>query len=179
VRRAVAIQMIINHELGLTKNENPWQGSYFFEHLTDEVEEAVLKLFEKLDVRGGVLGAMETMYQRSTIQEESLFYEQKKNSGELPIIGVNAFIDPNPEEEETTPELMRSTEHEKLMQVEQVRELKLRFLRERSLALEELQKTSLEGRNTFASLMEATKYCSLGEISHALFAVGGAYRRAM
>lgn len=179
VRRAVAIQMIINHELGLTKNENPWQGSYFFEHLTDKVEEAVLKAFDNLDARGGVLGAMETMYQRSKIQEESLAYEHKKNSGELPIIGVNTFLDDKESTDHPSIELMRSSEEEKLMQVEEIQELRTRFIHEREQTLANLKEASLMGENTFAALMEATKYGTIGEISNALFSVGGAYRRAM
>lgn len=179
VRRAVAIQMIINHELGLTKNENPWQGSYFIEYLTNEVERAVLKVFDSLDARGGVLGAMETMYQRSTIQEESLYYEHKKHTGELPIIGVNTFLDKHPAPLQTQMELMRSSDQEKQMQVEQVRDLKTRFVEERKISLQNLKDAALKKSNTFSCLMEATKYATLGEISQAFFAVGGAYRRAM
>lgn len=179
VRRAVAIQMIINKELGLTKNENPWQGSYFLEYLTDEVERAVLKVFDNLDARGGVLGAMETMYQRSTIQEESLYYEQKKHTGELPIIGVNTFLDPHPQEIDKHIELMRSSTEEKNQQVEQVAFLKKRFIKERAASLDRLKKAVLRRENTFIELMEATKYATIGEITHSFFEVGGAYRRAM
>lgn len=179
VRRAVAIQMIINHELGLTKNENPWQGSYFLEYLTNEVEAAVLRVFDSLDARGGVLGAMETMYQRSVIQEESLYYEQKKLSGQLPIIGVNTFIDKKPKLEASHIELMRSSEEEKLLQVEEVKDLARRFVPERARALEALKRASLHQGNTFEALMEASKFATLGEITQSFFAVGGAYRRAM
>lgn len=179
VRRAVAIQMIINHELGLTKNENPWQGSYLIEYLTDEVEKAVLRVFDNLDARGGVLGAMETMYQRNTIQEESLYYEQKKHTGELPIVGVNTFLDRHSEPPAQAHELMRSSEKEKMMQVEQVNELKARFTHERETTLANLKQAALNGQNTFVHLMEAAKYATLGEISQAFFAVGGAYRRTM
>lgn len=179
VRRAVAIQMIINHELGLTKNENPWQGSYFLEHLTDQVEEAVLEAFLNLDARGGVLGAMETMYQRTKIQEESLYYEQKKNSGELPIIGVNTFIDKKESDIQQPMELMRSSEEEKIMQVEQVKMLTRFFVKERKEALSKLKSASLSGENTFYYLMEAAKYATIKDITEALFSVGGAYRRAM
>lgn len=179
VRRAVAIQMIINHELGLTKNENPWQGSYFLEQLTDEVERAVLKVFDNLDARGGVLGAMETMYQRHVIQEESMFYEQKKLSGELPIIGVNTFLDPHGSKRTPEVELMRSTEEEKRLQVEQIRDSKDRFVEEKEQALNELKRACLAGNNSFIELMEASKYATLGEITRAFFKVGGAYRRSM
>ena len=178
VRRAVAIQMIINHKLGLTKNENPWQGSYFIEDLTQKVEEAVLKVFDQLDARGGVLGAMETMYQRSTIQEESLYYEHKKHSGELAIIGVNTFL-PRVHEENAKIELMRSSEQEKIIQVEQIKVMRQAFVEERVGALKALRQAALAGENTFEHLMEAAKYSSLGEISDSFFQVGGAYRRAM
>lgn len=178
VRRAVAIQMIINHELGLTRNENPLQGSYFIEDLTHKVEEAVLKVFEQLDARGGVLGAMETMYQRSKIQEESLDYEHKKHSGELTLIGVNTFL-PKVEESCGIIELMRSSDEEKKRQVEEIEEMKSRFVNERAYALDKLKKAALARENTFDSLMEAAKYSSIGEISESFFEVGGAYRRAM
>lgn len=179
VRRAVAIQMIINHELGLTKNENPWQGSYFIEYLTDQVEEAVLKMFDNLDARGGVLGAMETMYQRSKIQEESLYYEHKKHTGELPIIGVNTFLDKTEQQDSKSLQLMRSTDDEKQMQVQQIKDMKNRFIKERELVIKQLKEAAVKQENTFTHLMEAAKYCSLGEISQAFFEVGGAYRRAM
>lgn len=179
VRRAVAIQMIINHELGLTKNENPWQGSYFIENLTDQVEAAVLKVFESLDARGGVLGAMETMYQRSMIQEESLYYEHQKHTGELPIIGVNTFLDKHPETHDSKIELMRSSDDEKKLQVDEINEMKKRFIPQKAKALAELKQAALLGQNTFEHLMQAAKYASIGEISQTFFNVGGAYRRAM
>ncbi|MFZ9886499.1 MAG: methylmalonyl-CoA mutase family protein [Myxococcota bacterium] len=178
VRRAIAIQLIINRELGLTKNENPLQGSHFIERLTDVVEEAVLKEFEALDVRGGVLGAMETMYQRGKIQDESLHYEHKKHSGELPIIGVNTYLAKDAEDliPETT--LIRSTEDEKRQQIDEVDALRERYP-ERDKALASLKHAATTGGNLFAALMDATKVCSLGAISGALYDVGGAYRRSM
>lgn len=179
VRRAVAIQMIINHELGLTKNENPLQGSYFLEYMTNQVEQAVLKAFDSLDARGGVLGAMETMYQRSQIQEESLFYEHKKHTGELPIIGVNTFIDKHPEPEAQKLELMRSSDDEKKLQVEEISDMSKRFIPQRKEALAKLKQAALLCENTFEHLMKAAQYASIGEISQAFFTVGGAYRRAM
>lgn len=178
VRRAVAIQLIINHELGLSKNENPWQGSYFFEEFTDQVEEAVLKSFERLNERGGVLGAMERSYQRSVIQEESLYYEHKKHSGELPLIGVNTFF-AKKQAESPKLELMRSSQEEKDMQVEEVMWLKNAFKKERAESLYELKQAALNFDNAFDRLMEAAKYSSLKEISDSFFEVGGAYRRAM
>jgi methylmalonyl-CoA mutase len=191
VRRAVAIQLIINRELGLNFCENPWQGSFIIEKLTDIVEEAVYKEFEALSQRGGVLGAMDTMYQRSKIQEESLFYEQKKHDGSLPLIGVNTFLPrEHGGETATTIELIRSTEEEKGQQianVEAFRELRGRRPLERAKpgdaapagSLLHLQNTARERANTFASLIEAVKYNSLGQISHALYDVGGEYRRNM
>lgn len=179
VRRAVAIQMIINHELGLTKNENPWQGSYFLEDLTNKVEDAVLQVFDSLDARGGVLGAMETMFQRSQIQEESLYYEHKKHTGDLPIIGVNTFLDKHKSDDNVNHELMRSSDEEKRLQILQVNDLKSRFVDDKRSALHALKDAALKKSNTFACLMEATKYATLGEISQAFFEVGGAYRRAM
>jgi methylmalonyl-CoA mutase len=179
VRRAVAIQHIINKELGLLKNECALQGSYFIEYLTDMVEEAVLKEFESLDARGGVLGAMETMYQRSKIQEESLHYETLKHSGELPIVGVNTFLQG---EHATTPplkELIRSTDDEKALQVAQIEQLNACMGPWQQEALAKLKKTAAAGQNIFAELMECTKVCSLGTISNALYEAGGAYRRSM
>ncbi len=178
VRRAMAIQMIINRELGLTKNENPWQGSYFIEDLTEKVEEAVLKVFEQLDLRGGVLGAMETMFQRSAIQEESLYYEQQKYTGALPIVGINTFL-PKSFEHPPKVELMRSSEQEKIMQVEQIALMRKAFEKERKQCLDALKKAAMAQENTFEHLMEAAKYCSMGEISESFFEVGGAYRRSM
>ncbi|MBX6394987.1 MAG: methylmalonyl-CoA mutase, partial [Alicyclobacillaceae bacterium] len=181
VRRAMAIQMIINREFGLAKNENPLQGSFIIEELTDLVEEAVLQEFLRLNDRGGVLGAMETQYQRGKIQDESLYYEQLKHSGQLPIIGVNTFLNPNADSElETTKiELARATKEEK---EEQIRNLKAFQERNRDKApemLERLKKVAVEGGNIFAELMETVKYCSLGQITAALYEVGGQYRRNM
>ena len=183
VRRAIAIQLVINRELGMMKNENPLQGSALIEKLTDIVEEAVLKEFEALDARGGVLGAMETMYQRGKIQEESMYYEEKKHSGELPIIGVNTFLPDNSSDlvKETT--LIRSSEDEKQSQIENVAALQARFGGEsgdeRGPALLALKQVARDGGNVFEALMEAVKVCSLGSITEALFEVGGAYRRSM
>jgi methylmalonyl-CoA mutase len=180
VRRAVAIQMIINKELGLNFNENPWQGSYVVDALTDIVEEAVYKEFEAISERGGVLGAMDTMYQRGKIQEESMYYEQKKHDGSLPLIGVNTFLPKDHGGEIATEiELIRSTEEEKGQQIDNVQAYaKARNgLAPDSLKL--LQNTARERRNVFEQLMEAVKYNSLGQISHALYDVGGEYRRNM
>lgn len=181
VRQAVAIQMIINHELGLTKNENFWQGSYFILELSKKVQEQVLQIFDELNHRGGVLGAMETCFQRSKIQEESLFYEHKKASGELKIIGVNSFLQEGNASENTEQnhELRRSSQAEKDAQVEQVEFLQKAFVKERKQALLELKKTVQQKNNCFENLMEAAKYCSLGELSQAFFEVGGHYRRSM
>lgn len=178
VRRAIAIQLIINNECGLAKNENPLQGSYFQEYLTDLVEEAVLKEFESIDRRGGVLGAMETMYQRSRIQEDSMAYETLKHNGDFKIIGVNTYINPNgPEEKEL--ELRRSSDESKDMQIKQVADLKICFADESTAALSRLKEVARDNGNLFEELMEAAKVCSLGEITDALFEVGGAYRRNM
>jgi isobutyryl-CoA mutase len=180
VRRAMAIQMIINRELGLAKNENPLQGAYVIDELTDLVEEAVLLEFERINDRGGVLGAMETMYQRGKIQEESLYYEHKKHTGELPIIGVNTFrSDGGTLEEEKTVPLMRSTEEEKRRQIAKLRAFHARNADRAPAALEDLQRAAREGGNVFAELMEAVRVCSLGQITEALFTVGGQYRRNM
>ncbi|HZH44461.1 MAG TPA: methylmalonyl-CoA mutase family protein [Lysobacter sp.] len=182
VRRAVAIQMIINKELGLNFCENPWQGSFIVDKLTDLVEEAVYKEFEAISERGGVLGAMDTMYQRGKIQEESLYYEQKKHDGSLPLIGVNTFL---PKEHAgdivTEIELIRSTEDEKGQQIANVRAYQqLRNpLAESRQGLSFLQKTARDRRNVFEALMDAVKTHSLGQISHALYDVGGEYRRNM
>ncbi len=178
VRRALAIQLIINRELGLAKNENSLQGSYIIEQLTHQVEEAVLKAFEALDARGGVLGAMETMYQRSQIQEESLYYEHKKHSGELPIIGVNTFLNPG-EAAPKKQELIRSSEFEKNSQVEQIQWFHKNFSKEREQALGSLKTTALSGGNIFGALLDNCQYCTLGDISNALNEIGGAYRRNM
>ena len=177
VRRAIAIQLIINRELGMAKNENPMQGSYFITRLTKLVEDAVLKVFEALDARGGVLGAMESNFQRSRIQEESLLYERRKQSGELPIVGVNTFLNPSQPGGRSAAELIRSTEVEKRSQVEQAKTWNARFPEEGAQALNRLKVAARKGGNLFAELLEAAKYCTLGSISKALFEVGGAYRR--
>jgi methylmalonyl-CoA mutase len=179
VRRAIAIQMIINKELGLAKNENPIQGSFIIEELTDLVEEAVLKEFQSISERGGVLGAMERMYQRSKIQEESMYYEHKKHSGELPLIGVNTYLDPNGSPTIVPKEVIRSTTEEKEFAIESLNKFKERNSNKAEEAINKLKKAAIENRNTFDSLMEATKYCSLGQISNALYEVGGQYRRNM
>jgi methylmalonyl-CoA mutase len=180
VRRAVAIQLIIARELGLNGNQNPWQGSFIVEQLTDMVEEAVYREFESLSERGGVLGAMETMYQRGKIQEESLYYEQKKHDGSLPIVGVNTFLSGVPGEEATQrPELIRSTEEEKQAQVTAVRAFNAARADRQPAALARLQQVAASGGNVFEELMETVKLASLGRISNALYAVGGQYRRNM
>ncbi len=181
VRRALAIQLIINRELGLARNENPLQGSFIIEELTDLVEEAVLAEFDRLTARGGVLGAMETMYQRSKIQEESLHYETLKHSGELPIIGVNTFLNPRAEGHvsDQVGELVRSSTEEKEAQVVQVQEFQTRHRAESDAALARLRRACLEGRNIFEELMEAVKVCTLGQISRTLYDIGGQYRRNM
>ncbi|WP_017725960.1 fused isobutyryl-CoA mutase/GTPase IcmF [Halalkalibacterium ligniniphilum] len=180
VRRAMAIQMIITKELGLAKNENSLQGSYIIEELTDLVEEAVLKELEQINDRGGVLGAMETQYQRSKIQEESMFYEMKKHSGELPIIGVNTYMNPNQTtEEEFNMELARATREEKEQQIVNLRAFQERHKASAPVALKQLQETAVKGGNIFAELMETVKVASLGQITSALYQVGGQYRRNM
>ncbi len=180
VRRAVAIQMIINRELGLNRNQNPWQGSFALEYLTNQVEEAVYKEFDSLSERGGVLGAMETMYQRGKIQEESLHYETAKHDGSLPIIGVNTFLSRNGgAEEHRGAQLIRSTDEEKDDQVAAVRAFQERNADTAPAALERLRKVATGGGNVFAELMESVKVCSLGQITRALYQVGGQYRRNM
>ncbi|TCW39294.1 methylmalonyl-CoA mutase [Laceyella sacchari] len=179
VRRAMAIQLIINRELGLAKNENPLQGSFIIDELTDLVEEAVLKEFERISDRGGVLGAMETQYQRGKIQEESLYYEMKKHSGELPIIGVNTFENPNPPAETVEIELTRATPEEKQAQIDRLRAFQQAHRNEAPEALERLKEVARSGGNLFAELMETVKVASLGQITHALYEVGGQYRRNM
>jgi len=180
VRRAVAIQLIINRELGLNFCENPWQGSFIVEELTDLVEEAVYSEFERLSERGGVLGAMDTMYQRSKIQEESLYYESKKHDGSLPLVGVNTFLPP-PGQEETIEEreLMRSSDEEKRQQIEKLAAFHARHAAESPAALAALQQVADRRDNLFAELMETVKVASLGQISGALYDVGGIYRRNM
>ncbi|MDH5162842.1 fused isobutyryl-CoA mutase/GTPase IcmF [Heyndrickxia oleronia] len=181
VRRAMAIQMIITKEHGLTKNENPLQGSFIIEELTDLVEEAVLAEFDRLNDRGGVLGAMETQYQRGKIQEESMFYEMKKHSGELPIIGVNTYLNPSPpsEEEMNSIELARATKEEKESQIQHLNQFKERNSDNIEQALLRLKEAAVSGGNIFAELMETVKVASLGQITKALYEVGGQYRRNM
>ncbi len=179
VRRALAIQLIINRELGLAKNENPLQGSFIIEELTDLVEEAVLAEFERLSERGGVLGAMESMYQRSKIQEESLLYERKKESGELPIIGVNTFLSPDGSPFVTPPEVRRSDDEEKRRQIANLRAFQRRNAERAPRALADFERAAVTGGNLFDALMEAVKTCSLGQLTEALYRVGGRYRRNM
>ncbi|MDO8331005.1 MAG: methylmalonyl-CoA mutase family protein [Fluviicoccus sp.] len=179
VRRAMAIQLIINREWGLAKNENPNQGSFILDELTDLVEEAVLKEFEAISERGGVLGAMETGYQRGKIQEESMVYEHLKHSGELPIIGVNTFRNPKGDSTPQTLELARSTDEEKQSQLHRLAEFQRRHAEEAPRALARLQQVAIEGGNIFEELVETVRVCSLGQVTEALFAVGGQYRRNM
>ncbi|WP_295652056.1 methylmalonyl-CoA mutase family protein [uncultured Mucilaginibacter sp.] len=179
VRRAMAIQLIINRELGLAKNENPIQGAFIIEELTDLVENAVLAEFKRINDRGGVLGAMETMYQRGKIQEESLYYETLKHTGEYPIVGVNTFLNKNGSPTIIPSEVIRATEEEKQYQISALEAFKHRNESRAPQLLKNLQKTAVAGENIFESLMEACKYCSLGQISHALYEVGGQYRRNM
>jgi methylmalonyl-CoA mutase len=179
VRRAMAIQLIINRELGLAKNENPLQGSFIIEELTDLVEEAVLHEFDSITERGGVLGAMETMYQRSKIQEESLYYETLKHNGQYPLIGVNTFLSSKGSPTVLPREVIRSTTDEKEGQIETRNNLWKTYKDESPAALKTLQKAAIQNLNMFEALMEAVKYCSLGQITNALFEVGGQYRRNM
>jgi methylmalonyl-CoA mutase len=183
VRRAMAIQLVINKEWGLAKNENPNQGSFIIDELTDLVEEAVLKEFESLAERGGVLGAMETGYQRGKIQEESMLYEQKKHDGSYPIVGVNTFLNPRNENAGGTMpqklELIRSTEEEKQSQLKRLADFHRRHERESGPMLKRLQQAVTDDKNVFAVLMDAVRCCSLGQITSALFEVGGQYRRNM
>lgn len=176
VRRAVAIQLIINREWGLAKNENPNQGSFVIEELTDLVEEAVLAEFDRLSDRGGVLGAMETGYQRGKIQDESLLYEHRKHDGSLPIIGVNTFLS----DEDAAPveiELARSSDAEKQNQIKRLADFQARHATEADAALKDVQQTAMQGGNVFSALMRAAEVCSLGQLTDAMFAVGGQYRR--
>ncbi len=184
VRRALAIQLIINREWGLAKNENPLQGSFVVEELTRLVEEGVLLEFDRISERGGVLGAMETGYQRSRIQEESLHYELLKHTGELPVVGVNTFqnpeaADPDAVETQTCIPLARATEEEKESQLSRLAEFRKRNEKEAPAALERLQQVALAGENIFAELMNTVRFCSLGQITQALYGVGGQYRRNM
>jgi methylmalonyl-CoA mutase len=179
VRRAMAIQLIINKELGLAKNENPIQGSFIIEELTDLVEDAVLQEFDRITERGGVLGAMETMYQRSKIQEESLYYETLKHTGEFPIIGVNTFLSSKGSPTVIPAEVIRATEEEKAYQIGMLNNLQKANLEHVNQHLGNLQDAAIRNENIFEKLMEATKVCSLGQITSALFEVGGQYRRNM
>jgi methylmalonyl-CoA mutase len=179
VRRALAIQLVIQRELGIARNENALQGSYVMEWLTDAVEEAVLQEFERISRRGGVLGAMETHYQRGKIQDESLHYESRKHSGELPIVGVNTFLSDEGGGVEQPVALQRATEGEKQQQIDNLRDFQRRHEDETGVALERLQEVARRGGNVFAELMETVKSASLGQISEALFQVGGRYRRSM
>ncbi|MDH3463362.1 MAG: methylmalonyl-CoA mutase family protein, partial [Acidimicrobiia bacterium] len=179
VRRAMAIQLIINRELGLAKNENALQGSFIIEELTDLVEEAVLAEFERINSRGGVLGAMERQYQRTRIQEESLYYEQQKESGEYPIVGVNTFISKEGSPFVIPQELIRSSDADKQRQITSLRAFQDRNSAVVDGALQALQEAAIRNANIFESLMEASKVASLGQMSHALYDVGGQYRRSM
>jgi len=179
VRRAMAIQLIINQELGTAKNENPIQGSFFIEELTDLVEEAVLMEFDRITERGGVLGAMERMYQRNKIQEESLYYESLKHAGQYPIVGVNTFLNKNGSPTTIPAEVIRSTTEEKEFQIKSVEAFQKRHAHKSNDALKKLQQVAVKNGNLFAELMETVKHCSLGQITHALYEVGGQYRRSM
>lgn len=179
VRRAMAIQLIINQEMGLAKNQNPLQGSFIVEELTNLVEEAVLMEFDRITERGGVLGAMERMYQRSKIQEESLYYETLKHTGEYPIVGVNTFLSSKGSPTIIPQEIIRSTEEQKESQIKTLCELHQRNNTIASVKLESLQRAAAQNRNVFAEMMETAKYCSLGQMTQALYEVGGQYRRSM
>ena len=179
VRRAMAVQLIINKEWGLAKNENPNQGAFIIDELTDLVEEAVLQEFERISERGGVLGAMETGYQRGKIQEESLYYETMKHDGSFPIVGVNTFRNPHAKSDQVKIELARSTEEEKQSQLRRLRGFQERNRPDGDRMLDQLQQAAINNENLFAVLMDAVRYCSLGQITQALFEVGGQYRRNM
>jgi methylmalonyl-CoA mutase len=178
VRRAMAIQLIINKEWGLAVNENSNQGSFIIEELTDLVEEAVLQEFEKISERGGVLGAMETGYQRGKIQDESMLYEHRKHDGSLPLIGVNTFLSDEPEPEVEI-ELARSTTEEKESQIARLKNFKEKNAEASTVALQRLRDAAINGENVFAELMNAVRVCSLGQITETFFDVGGQYRRSM
>ena len=175
----MAIQLIINRELGLAKNENPLQGSFIIDDLTDLVEEAVLSEFDRITERGGVLGAMETMYQRSKIQEESLYYETLKHTGEFPIIGVNTFLSSKGSPTILPKEVIRATEEEKNYQISMLAKLQITNADKAKDGIEKVQEAAVNNRNMFEELMETCKYASLGQITNALFEVGGQYRRNM
>jgi methylmalonyl-CoA mutase len=179
VRRAMAIQLIINKELGLAKNENPMQGSFIIEELTDLVEEAVMAEFDRITERGGVLGAMETMYQRSKIQEESLYYETLKHNGDYPIIGVNTFLSSKGSPTILPREVIRATESEKQYQIHMLSQLNSACQDNSAKALKRIQDAAIRNHNMFEEMMEAAKYCSLGQLTKAMFEVGGQYRRNM
>ena len=179
VRRAMAIQLIINRELGTANNENPNQGSFLIEELTDLVEEAVLAEFDRINDRGGVLGAMERMYQRNKIQEESLHYEHQKHTGELPLIGVNTFLNKKGSPTILPSEVIRSTTEEKEQQIQNLNAFKQRNEAQSNAMLQKLRTTAINNGNLFAELMETVKFCSLGQITNALYEVGGQYRRSM
>jgi hypothetical protein len=179
VRRAMAIQLIINRELGTAKNENPNQGSFLIEEMTDLVEQAVLTEFNRITERGGVLGAMERMYQRNKIQEESLYYETLKHTGEYPIVGVNTFLSKNGSPTILPTEVIRSTTEEKEFQITTLQAFHNRHAGQSAEMLTRLQQVAKTNGNLFEELMETVKYCSLGEITHALYSVGGQYRRNM
>ena len=178
VRRALAIQLIIKNEWGLARNQNPNQGAFIIDELTDLVEEAVLQEFERISERGGVLGAMETGYQRGKIQDESLLYEHRKHDGSLPIIGVNTFLNPNGNEYHEI-ELARSTDEEKQSQIKRLREFHAQHADRSDAALDAVRRAAIDNENIFAQLVNAVRYCSLGQITNALFEVGGQYRRNM
>jgi methylmalonyl-CoA mutase len=177
VRRALAIQLIINREWGLAMNENPLQGSFIIDELTDLVEAAVLAEFDAINERGGVLGAMETGYQRGRIQDESMLYEHRKHDGSLPIIGVNTFRRPDAEAEEHVVELARATEAEKQSQLDRVHGFQDAHRSEAEQALARLKDAAVSGENVFAVLMDAARVCSLQQVTEAFFEVGGQYRR--
>jgi len=179
VRRAMAIQLIINRELGTAKNENPNQGSFLMEELTALVEEAVLSEFDRITERGSVLGAMERMYQRNKIQEESLHYETLKHTGELPIVGVNTFLNKKGSLTVIPGEVIRSTNEEKDQQIFNLQSFQQRNADRSAASLEQLKQVAIQNGNLFEALMETVKYCSLGQITHALYQVGGQYRRNM
>jgi methylmalonyl-CoA mutase len=179
VRRAMAIQLIINRELGTAKNENPNQGSFLIEELTELVEEAVLAEFDRITERGGVLGSMERMYQRNKIQEESLYYEHQKHSGELPLVGVNTFLNKKGSPTILTTEVIRSTTEEKELQINNHKAFWKRNEDISAAMLKKLKSVAINYENLFVELMETVKYCSLGQITHALYEVGGQYRRNM
>jgi methylmalonyl-CoA mutase len=177
VRRALAIQLIINREWGLAMNENPLQGAFIIDELTDLVEKAVLAEFDRISERGGVLGAMETGYQRGRIQDESMLYEHRKHDGSLPIIGVNTFLGSATDEQPRQPELSRATESEKESQLQRVRDFQDAHRDEAATATERLKKAATGNDNVFAVLMDAARVCSLQQVTEAFFEVGGQYRR--